>query len=413
MAGCKQVLQNDIDLLHPPAELEKRKHKLKRLVQTPNSFFMCDEVKTICAEQPCSVTRKQLWCVGTARQCCASLLEAEPGSPRVALSEERGTDAGALIAFTCIWQIAEELCEVFVGILRLLPKNVAVCKSRHSINNHRRDNLFTMWVRRPTGPTTLYLPPRASHLRVRLSRIRRRGPALSVQRLFNFRSGPSLRDFEKKAAAWTCLPTTFFSICMSKRRCFVDIVCKDMVVWTGMVACYAENGCSEEALKLFSRMRGLCGLEALNGGKSVHWCVIKSFYEGDLYLSTALLDMCTKFEDIVEARQVFQVMPKNYAVAWSLMVSRFAQSDRCEEALDLFCWMRPAFVVPNQFTYASMLQACATMEHLVFRKQIHCHVTKVGIDSVVYVSNALMGVYGKCGKIEDSMDLFVEIRITK
>ncbi|KAM1987640.1 hypothetical protein ACFX15_034868 [Malus domestica] len=34
------VLQNDIDLLHPSAELEKRKHKIKRLVQTPNSFFM-------------------------------------------------------------------------------------------------------------------------------------------------------------------------------------------------------------------------------------------------------------------------------------------------------------------------------------------------------------------------------------
>jgi small subunit ribosomal protein S27e len=34
------VLSNDIDLLHPPSELEKRKHKLKRLVQSPNSFFM-------------------------------------------------------------------------------------------------------------------------------------------------------------------------------------------------------------------------------------------------------------------------------------------------------------------------------------------------------------------------------------
>ncbi|KAK8914153.1 40S ribosomal protein S27-2 [Platanthera zijinensis] len=34
------VLQNDIDLLNPPADLEKRKHKLKRLVQSPNSFFM-------------------------------------------------------------------------------------------------------------------------------------------------------------------------------------------------------------------------------------------------------------------------------------------------------------------------------------------------------------------------------------
>ena len=37
---CVQVLSNDVDLLHPPAELEKRKHKLKRLVQSPNSFFM-------------------------------------------------------------------------------------------------------------------------------------------------------------------------------------------------------------------------------------------------------------------------------------------------------------------------------------------------------------------------------------
>ena len=28
------------DLLHPSAAAEKRKHKLKRLVQAPNSFFM-------------------------------------------------------------------------------------------------------------------------------------------------------------------------------------------------------------------------------------------------------------------------------------------------------------------------------------------------------------------------------------
>ncbi|XP_027915751.1 40S ribosomal protein S27-2-like [Vigna unguiculata] len=37
---ANMVLQNDIDLLNPPAEIEKRKHKLKRLVQSPNSFFM-------------------------------------------------------------------------------------------------------------------------------------------------------------------------------------------------------------------------------------------------------------------------------------------------------------------------------------------------------------------------------------
>ncbi|KAK8532378.1 hypothetical protein V6N13_131707 [Hibiscus sabdariffa] len=44
------VLQNDVDLLNPPAELEKKKHKLKRLVQSPNSFFMltcCFNITTV------------------------------------------------------------------------------------------------------------------------------------------------------------------------------------------------------------------------------------------------------------------------------------------------------------------------------------------------------------------------------
>ena len=33
-------LQIEDDLLHPSPANEKRKHKLKRLVQSPNSFFM-------------------------------------------------------------------------------------------------------------------------------------------------------------------------------------------------------------------------------------------------------------------------------------------------------------------------------------------------------------------------------------
>merc|ERR1739848_54208 len=30
----------DVDLLHPTEQSEKRRHKLKRLVQSPNSYFM-------------------------------------------------------------------------------------------------------------------------------------------------------------------------------------------------------------------------------------------------------------------------------------------------------------------------------------------------------------------------------------
>ena len=34
------ISMGDVDLLHPPRELEQKRHKLKRLVQSPNSFFM-------------------------------------------------------------------------------------------------------------------------------------------------------------------------------------------------------------------------------------------------------------------------------------------------------------------------------------------------------------------------------------
>ena len=62
----------DIDLLHPPRELEQRRHKLKRLVQTPNSFFM--DVK----------------CPGCFNMCAAACLllylrDRPPGSRRAAL----------------------------------------------------------------------------------------------------------------------------------------------------------------------------------------------------------------------------------------------------------------------------------------------------------------------------------------
>nr|GEZ42280.1 40S ribosomal protein S27-2 [Tanacetum cinerariifolium] len=55
-------MANDVDLLYPSAELEKKTHKLKRLVQSPNSFFMdvrcpgCFHITTIFSHSQTVVT---------------------------------------------------------------------------------------------------------------------------------------------------------------------------------------------------------------------------------------------------------------------------------------------------------------------------------------------------------------------
>ncbi|KAK6139134.1 hypothetical protein DH2020_027123 [Rehmannia glutinosa] len=217
-----------------------------------------------------------------------------------------------------------------------------------------------------------------------------------------------------------------YSVCGSvsvAKEVFKGIVEKDMVCWTGMVSCFAENDCLEEALGLFSQMRmeGLLpnnftfasvikaclGLEAVGMGKSVHGCVLKTCYEMDPYVGVSLLDLYTRSGDIDGARQVFEEIPKDDVVPWSFMIARYSQSGRCKEALDLFLQMRKALVSPNQFTLASVLQACATTGNLELGMQIHCHMLKVGLDLNVFALNALMDVYAKCGKMEASMNLFV------
>ncbi|KAK9076226.1 hypothetical protein SSX86_004559 [Deinandra increscens subsp. villosa] len=209
------------------------------------------------------------------------------------------------------------------------------------------------------------------------------------------------------------------------REVFDCISYKDMVSWTGMITCYAENNNFKEAFKSFSQMRILgfnpnnftlaslfkacLGLEAIEVGKSLHACAIKTCYEIDPFVSVSLLDLYTKSDDIEAARHVFEEIPKKDVIPWSFMISRYSQSDRCEEAVKLFCRMRQELAVPNQFTFASVLQACATMENLTLGMQVHCHAQKVGLDLFVHVSNALMDVYAKCGFINNSVELFREL----
>lgn len=218
-----------------------------------------------------------------------------------------------------------------------------------------------------------------------------------------------------------------YSVCGlvdNARVVFDGIDDKDMVSWTGMISCYAENGCFPEALNLFTQMgmegfesnnftfvsviKACLGLDAIDMGRCVHGCVLKVGYEMDPYVGVYLLDLYTATGDVEDARKVFEEIPKNDVVPWSFMIARYSQSDCCAEALELFCQMRKFLVVPNQFTFASVLQACATQQAFDFGRQIHCHVMKVCLVSDVFVSNALMDVYAKCGKMNDAMDLFAD-----
>ncbi|CAN7068350.1 unnamed protein product [Brassica rapa subsp. trilocularis] len=211
----------------------------------------------------------------------------------------------------------------------------------------------------------------------------------------------------------------------SARSVFEGILRKDVVAWAGIVSCYVENGFLEDSLELLSRMgmegfmpnnytfacalKASIGLGAFGYAKSVHGRILKTCYELDPRVGIGLLQLYTQLGDMSDALKVFSEVPKSDVVPWSLMIARFGQNGFCDEAVDLFIRMRKAFVVPNEFTFTSILNACAIGKYHGLGKQLHGLVVKGGFDLDVYVSNALIDVYAKCEKMDTAVKLFAEL----
>ncbi|XP_057825115.2 putative pentatricopeptide repeat-containing protein At5g08490 [Cryptomeria japonica] len=78
----------------------------------------------------------------------------------------------------------------------------------------------------------------------------------------------------------------------------------------------------------------------------------------------------------------------------------------CEEALKLFRKMQLKGVRADNFTFPSVLKACAGMSFLEQGKEIHGLLIKCGFEGDLGVGKAIVNMYGKCGSVEDAHLVF-------
>ncbi|CAL5353078.1 unnamed protein product [Camellia sinensis] len=102
-------------------------------------------------------------------------------------------------------------------------------------------------------------------------------------------------------------------------------------------------------------------------------------------------------------------MPTKNTVSWSALISGFAQNGCGDEALDLFVHMQEEGIfLPNAFTYVSVLSACTNLALLDRGKQPHGHIIRIinGEEFNVFLFNALIDMYCKCGDMKSTRTLF-------
>eukprot|EP01018_Ginkgo_biloba_P034076 Gb_04449 [translate_table: standard] len=206
------------------------------------------------------------------------------------------------------------------------------------------------------------------------------------------------------------------------REVFDKISKRNVVSWSAMIAGYAQNGQASEALNLFRQMQlagvkpnrvtilsvlpACADLVSLQQGKDIHNYIIENELESDVSVGTALVVMYSKCGSIEFARKLFDNMYQKDVILWTAMIAGYVQNGHGNEALTLFYQMQWADVKPNKVTIVSVLSACADLAALQEGRDIHNYIIQNGLESDMYVQNALINMYTRCGSIKIARELF-------
>ncbi|KAK8526055.1 hypothetical protein V6N13_017121 [Hibiscus sabdariffa] len=211
----------------------------------------------------------------------------------------------------------------------------------------------------------------------------------------------------------------------SAERIFVNVTNRSTALWTAIISSYYRIGRFVEALKSFvsmlesrvepnsvtmmSVLGSFAALGWLREGKLVHCYIIRREMDLDydvlgpvfieLYMNCGKLNYCEDILRIVEGRNI---------VAWNMIISICIEKGLIREALAHFVQMQTKGLMPDSFSLASSLSACADGGLLLFGDQIHGHIIKRGL-SDEFVQNSLIDMYSKCGLTGLAYMIFDEI----
>ncbi|KAG8085750.1 hypothetical protein GUJ93_ZPchr0010g11041 [Zizania palustris] len=194
---------------------------------------------------------------------------------------------------------------------------------------------------------------------------------------------------------------------------------QNVVSWTAIISGCIQNGDIPLAAVLFSRMREdsikpneftysamlKASLPILP--PQIHAQVIKTNYQYIPSVGTALVISYSKIGSTEEALSIFRMIYQKDVVAWSAMLSCYAQCGDCESATYLFMKMSIQGMKPNEFTISSMIDACACPSAGVDQgRQFHAISIKYRYHDAICVSSALVSMYSRKGNIESARIAF-------
>ncbi|ESQ45988.1 hypothetical protein EUTSA_v10000062mg [Eutrema salsugineum] len=200
-------------------------------------------------------------------------------------------------------------------------------------------------------------------------------------------------------------------------KVFDEMRHKTAFAWNAMIGVYVSNGKPASALSVYRIMRAegipvhlhsfpallkACGiLRDIQTGTEIHCLVVKLHHLSTTpFIVNALLSMYAKNDDLNAARRLFDgSKEKGDVVLWNSIMSSYSTSGKSSETLELFREMQMNGPASNSYSIVSALTACEGLSHEKLGKEVHAAVLKSNHFCQVYVCNALIAMYSRCGKM--------------
>ncbi|KAL6961093.1 hypothetical protein U1Q18_038857 [Sarracenia purpurea var. burkii] len=166
-----------------------------------------------------------------------------------------------------------------------------------------------------------------------------------------------------------------------------------------------KSGLGFDEISLSGAFSACAVMKGYLEGIQVHGLAIKSTFWSNVCVSNAILDMYGKCGALTEARCVFDEMERRDAVSWNAIIAAYEQNGNEEETSHLFVRMLRLRMEPDEFTYGSVLKACAGQQGLNRGMEVHTRIIKSGMGFDLFVGSVIVDMYCKCAKEEEAEKL--------
>ncbi|KAF5725971.1 pentatricopeptide repeat-containing family protein [Tripterygium wilfordii] len=200
-----------------------------------------------------------------------------------------------------------------------------------------------------------------------------------------------------------------FSTIRHESSCFnqnhIQLVSPQLYTYASLLDCCIQECKRIKTDKVFDKMPQRI-LQASMTGKVVHGKSLKLRFGSTGLLGNMIVDLYAKCGLVELAEKAFNRLEIRNISAWNSILSAYLNQGNIELVVESFGLLWSAGRSPNEFTFASVLSACARLRYIKYARHIHCHIVKMGFESSSFCEGALIAVYTKCNCVSDAQRVF-------